>query len=193
MLYARKEEELPKLGGDLITAKEAIVSCHHFHHQHLYIPNMTKIHQKKAFLGPSLFSLLTLLITEAERAVLGFSKQHPKVELAEDWDRLQRTRRCQNQNHPTNCALDLRKIINKEKSNTENKREFILDGDQVNMVQQLRKENGKRLLTLLLCICPGKIDFVRSLCVWAQSGEGRHKGISVGHSGIAFLRCSFLE
>ena len=105
---------------------------------------------------PSLFSLLTLLITEAERAVLGFSKQHPKVELAEDWDRLQRTRRCQNQNHPTNCALDLRKIINKEKSNTENKREFILDGDQVNMVQQLRKENGKRLLTLLLCICPGE-------------------------------------
>ena len=117
---------------------------------------MTKIHQKKAFLGPSLFSLLTLLITEAERAVLGFSKQHPKVELAQDWDRLQRTRRCQNQNHPTNCALDLRKIINKEKSNTENKREFILDGDQVNMVQQLRKENGKRLLTLLLCICPGE-------------------------------------
>ena len=84
-----------------------------------YISNMTKIHQKKAFLGPSLFSLLTLLITEAERAVLGFSKQHPKVELAQDWDRLQRTRRCQNQNHPTNCALDLRKIINKEKSNTE--------------------------------------------------------------------------
>ena len=68
-----------------------------------YISNMTKIHQKKAFLGPSLFSLLTLLITEAERAVLGFSKQHPKVELAQDWDRLQRTRRCQNQNYPM-CA-----------------------------------------------------------------------------------------
>ena len=84
---------------------------------------------------PSLFSLLTLLITEAERAVLGFSKQHPKVELAQDWDRLQRTRRCQNQNYPTQCALDLRKIISKEKSNIENKCESILDGDQVNMDQ----------------------------------------------------------
>ena len=118
-----------------------------------YISNMTKIHQKKAFLGPFLFSLLTLLITEAERAVLGFSKQHPKVELAEDWDRLQRTRRCQNQNYPM-CARFEKDY--QEKSNIENKCEFILDGDQVNMVQQLRKENGKRLLTLLLCICPGE-------------------------------------
>ena len=55
------------------------------------------------------------------------------------------------------------------------------------------KKMGRDYWLFYFVFVPGKIDFVRSLCVWAQSGEGRHKGISVGHSGIAFLRCSFLE
>ena len=43
----------------------------------------------KAFSGPSLFSPLSYQ-TETERAVLGFSKQHSKGELDEEWDRLSR-------------------------------------------------------------------------------------------------------
>ena len=34
VLYGRKEEDLPHLGGDLITAQEAIVSCRHHDHIH---------------------------------------------------------------------------------------------------------------------------------------------------------------
>ena len=43
----------------------------------------------KEFLGPSLFLPLSYQ-TEIERAVLGFSKQHSKGKLDEEWDRLSR-------------------------------------------------------------------------------------------------------
>ena len=55
------------------------------------------------------------------------------------------------------------------------------------------KKMGRDYWFFHFVFVPGKIDSGRSFCVWAQSGEGGHKGISVGHSGIAFLRCSFLE